>query len=103
MATKKKTARRKAPKKGTIIKTHGRPKGAKDYVPRGLECRVATPLARSNAVDPKPGLKRLVLETLDENYAVNLERLKVLINKKDKALFKLLEPKKVAKKKTAKS
>ncbi len=79
----------------------GRPKGAKSYAPTGLEVRRADPLGRKGSPNKMKGYRRVILETKDETFAENLERLVVLIRKKDKGLLSLLTPKgrKVAKKK----
>jgi hypothetical protein len=81
-------AKKKATKK--YYDNIGRPKGAKSYQPKGLEVRTATPLSRTNAVDKKKGLKRLVLETRDEDHAKRLQRLATLIRKRDKNLLELI-------------
>lgn len=88
MAKKKAT---KAPV--PVSKPFGRPKGAKSYAPTGLEVRKADPLERKGSPNKLKGYRRVILETKDESFAQNLERLVVLIRKKDKALLDLLTPK----------
>jgi hypothetical protein len=90
--------------KEPAVKTFGRPKGAKSYQPNGLEVRKADPLERKGSPNKLKGYRRVILETKEESYAQNLERLVVLIRKKDKDLLNLLAPKvrtKKAKKKVA--
>jgi len=87
---KKKTAKKK-------IATFGRPKGAKSYAPKGLEVRRADPLGRKGSPNKLKGYRRVILETKEELFAENLERLVVLIRKKDKGLLSLLAPTKSAK------
>ena len=78
----------------------GRPAGAATHKPRGLEIRRYAELSRANAVDKQPGYRRLVLETVDPDLAVRLQRLATLIRKKDPKLMKLLTPPKVKKKRS---
>ena len=99
---KKKVAKKKVAKKKVATAVNfGRPKGAKSYAPTGLEVRRADPLGRKGSPNKLKGYRRVILETKDETFAENLERLVVLIRKKDKGLLSLLTPKgrKVAKKK----
>ena len=74
-------------------KTFGRPKGAKSFAPTGLEVRRADLLGRKGSPNKLKGYRRVILETKDESFAQNLERLVVLIRKKDKDLLGLLSPK----------
>jgi hypothetical protein len=95
--TKKKVATATATRSGSF----GRPKGAKSYRPTGLEVRRADPLGRKGSPNKQKGYRRVILETKDETFAENLERLVILIRKKDKGLLSMLTPKgrKVTKKK----
>ena len=84
-------AKKKASKKeGKFYANIGRPKGAKAYVPKGLEIREAKPLSRENAVVKQKGLRRLVLETRQEDKALQLAKLATLIRKRDKSLMALI-------------
>lgn len=90
----KKSNRKKKPK-------IGRPDGATSHRPVGLEVRSTMPLDRAGTSEPRPGLRRVVIETLDEEHAQRLERLASLIKKRDKNLFKYLVPGRGFKKKKA--
>ena len=69
----------------------GRPTGAKSHVPRGLEVRQRTPLARANGIEKPKGLRRVILETVNENDAIRLQTLATLVTKKDPVLFRILD------------
>lgn len=86
---------KKGPKPPKVYTTIGRPKGAKSYEPKGLEVREFQPLARKGTTGKgkKKGLRRVVLETKDEELAQHLERLATLVRKKDPDLLKLTAPK----------
>ena len=91
-------------KKSAKTVSFGRPKGAKSYVPQGLEVRRADPLERKGSPNKLKGFRRVILETKEEIHAESLERLVSLIRKKDKTLFTMLAPKarKTTKKKARK-
>ena len=91
-ATKKRSAKKS---KSTTI---GRPKGATSHVPKGLEVRQCDPLDRVNSVQQRPGFRRVVLETIDEECALQLEQLASLLKKKDPKIMKLITPAKKASK-----
>ena len=98
-------AKKKATKSSTAVKKgrHGRPKGAKNIIPQGIEVFTKSGISRKEGV---PGLKRITLVTLDPNHALRLERLADLVEKHDRNLFSIITPpslkqkKKVSKAKT---
>lgn len=97
MAAKKKVAKKRTAKKKTTAKKKptsagnwGRPSGSPNYTPKGLEVRSTTPLARSNSKEKVKGLKRVILETVDPDQALRLQKLASLVKKKDKKLMSLI-------------
>ena len=70
----------------------GRPDGATSHRPKGMEIRKTMDLDRAGTMDPRPGYRRVVIETLDPEHAQRLKKLASLIKKRDKGLFKMITP-----------
>lgn len=91
-ATKKKVTKKATPKKAKNAKRGpGTPPGTKNHIPTGLEVRSHLPLQRAGSEVIRQGFKRVVLETVEEVFAVRLETLAGLVNKNDKKFLQFLD------------
>lgn len=69
----------------------GRPKGPSRKV-EGWDVSHVVPFSRKNSAEPKPGVRRIIVEIADEKRAILLERLALMLVQEDPKLMRAIKP-----------